>query len=168
VTPTSNAALRWDMFRDSAQYQDRDGNNPIPAGLEMPTETVYRPALACENEANGDFEWEPDPALYQEEGNPESGYITSLQGEPTYTVTETICNVPTASNSYTIDADTLQYALDYGELHGASGAVFYFARTTTKDLQTPPVRDRYGNRKEISDVRLVTSSVKIGRFWWER
>lgn len=168
VTPTSNAALRWDMYRDSPQYADRDGNNPIPEDVEMPTDTLYRPVLACENEANGDFEWEPDPTLYKEEGNPESGYITSLQGEPTYTVTETICNVPTDNNSYTIDADTLQYALDYGELHGASGAVFYFARTTTKDLQTPPVRDRYGNRKDISDVRLVTSSVKIGRFWWER
>ena len=35
-------------------------------------------------------------------------------------------------------------------------------------FDTPAVRDRYGNRKEISDVRIVTSSVKVGRFWWER
>jgi len=168
VTPSDNAELRWNMFRDSPAYEDRQGNGYIYDGAEMPREDLYRDALACESEADGDFEWEPDPTLYLEEGNPESGYITSLQGEPTYTVTETICNVPTSSNSYTIDADTLKYALDYGELHGASGAVFYFARTTTKDLKTPPVRDRYGNRKDISDVRLLSSSVKIGRFWWEK
>ena len=42
VTPTSNAALRWDMYRDSPQYVDRDGNNPIQ-DAEMPTDTLYRP-----------------------------------------------------------------------------------------------------------------------------
>jgi hypothetical protein len=106
--------------------------------------------------------------LYKVEGDPSSGYINSLQGEPTYTVAETICNVPQTANEYTISADTLKYALDYGDLHGASGAVFYFARTTAKDLDTPSVRDRYGNRKDISNVRVLTSSVKVGRFWWDR
>ncbi len=162
VTPTSNTQKRWNMYRDSPIY------GYIHPDAEMPFDTVYREPLACESEANGDFEWEPDPTLYREEGNPDSGYIVSLQGEPTHTVAETICNAPTDTNSFTITAEDLRYALDYGELHGAAGAVFYFARTTTKNLDTPPVRDRYGNRKDISDVRVLTSSVKVGRFWWDR
>jgi hypothetical protein len=170
VKPSDNLELRWNMLRRA----DPDDPDAFPSAYDyihedadMPRDTVYRGALACEQEGE-DFEWEPDPTLYKVEGEPESGYITSLQGEPTYTVAETVCNVPQSVNEYTISSDTLQYALDYGELHGASGAIFYFARTTAKDLDTPAVRDRYGNRKEIADVRVVTSSVKVGRFWWER
>jgi len=174
VEPSDNMEKRWNMFRrtdpalvDGETYFESPYEY-IHEDADMPRDTLYRDRLACESEANGDFEWEPDPTLYKEEGNPESGYINSLQGEPTYTVAETICNVPTTDNEYTITADTLRYALDYGELHGASGAVFYFSRTTAKDLDTPPVRDRYGNRKDISAVRVQTSSVKVGRFWWDR
>ena len=177
VTPSDNLEKRWNMFR-SADPDDPDAPasvyDYIHHEAEMPRDTLYREPLACEREGE-DFEWEPDPTLYKVEGDPESGYITSLQGEPTYTVAETVCNVPSSSsdsssdwNSFTITGDDLRYALSYGELHGASGAVFYFARSTVKDLDTPPVRDRFGNRKDISDVRVITSSVKVGRFWWDR
>lgn len=169
VEPSSNLRTRWDMLRNpDVEIGGQQLYGYIAADAEMPTDTLYREPLACESEADGDFVWEPDPALYLEEGNPESGYIISLQGEPTYTVAETICNVPKTVTEYTIDAELLKYALDYGDLHGASGAVFYFARTTAKNLDTPPVRDRYGNRKDISSVRVLSSSAKLGRFWWDR
>jgi hypothetical protein len=173
VKPSDNLETRWNMFRQSDPDAVAAGEaypspyNYIHKDAEMPRDTLYRAPLACEQEGE-DFEWEPDPTLYKVEGDPSSGYINSLQGEPTYTVAETICNVPQTANEYTISAETLKYALDYGDLHGASGAVFYFARTTAKDLDTPSVRDRYGNRKDISNVRVLTSSVKVGRFWWDR
>ena len=159
VTPSVNLEERWNMLREYG-YLDPEAT--------MPTDTVFRDKLACEQEGDGDFVWEVDPTLYLNPDNPEEGFVHSLQGEPTYTVAELICNVPTDNNSYTVSADMLKFALEYGDQHNAQGAVFYFARTTAKDLVTPPVRDRYGNRKDISAVRVLTTSAKLGRFWWER
>jgi len=167
VQPSSNLKERWDMYRDE-ELAALGIYGYIDPDVQMPTETIYRDKLACEQEDEGDFVWEVDPTLYLDPDNPDAGYIHSLQGEPTYTVAELICNVPTDNNSYTVTADMLQFALEYGEQHNAQGAVFYFARTTAKDLVTPPVRDRYGNRKDISAVRVLTSSAKLGRFWWNR
>lgn len=171
VQPSPNLEDRWNMFADGNPAPEPDDTiiyDLIEYGAEMPTDTLYREPLACENEANGDFEWEPDPSIYKD-GNPDNGYINSLQGEPTHTLAELVCNVPVAgTNSFTVTPDMLKFARDYGELHGASGAIFYFARSTTKNLDTPDVRDRYGNRKEISDVRVVTTSAKLGRFWWNQ
>lgn len=160
VEASPNLEARLRMLAEYG-YGDPDG--------EFSTETLYRDKLACESEANGDFEWTVDPTLYKVPGDPNSGYVVSLQGEPTHTVAELICNVDKAnSNSFELTQEMMSFALSYGELHGASGAVFYFARTTTKNLDTPSVRDRYGNRKDISSVRVQTSSAKLGRFWWNR
>jgi hypothetical protein len=62
----------------------------------------------------------------------------------------------------------LQEAMDYAQRNGSGGAIFYFSRTTTVELETPPVRDRFDHLREVSDVQLVSSSVELGRFWWDQ
>jgi hypothetical protein len=37
---------------------------------------------------------------------------------------------------------------------------------TILDIDTPPVRDRFGQKRDISDVRVLTRSVELGRFWF--
>jgi hypothetical protein len=158
VPASSGLAANWEEFQ-------QDPYNWIPDDQRPPT-VGYREALACESEQDGDFDWVVDPALLKDPEDPTS-FIDSLQGEPSYTVAELICNVPD-TGEFTVTPEMLSFALDYGAIHGASGAIFYFARTSAKDVVTPPVRDRYGQKRPISPVRLQSSSVKLGRFWWNR
>ena len=131
---------------------------------EVPSfDGVTRDKLACESEANGDFRWEPDPVLFQ----PDGSLVKGLEGEPTRVLAEVVCNVP-REGKFTLTPEMLQLALDYGDLHGAAGAVFYFGRTTAMPLDTPDVRDAYGQRRPIAPVQVVTSSIKLGRFHWSR
>ena len=65
--------------------------------------------------------------------------------------------------SFTVTNDILQNALDYAQRNNSMGAVFTFARTTDLDLDTPDVRDRYGN-SVISDVKVTSNAVVLGRF----
>ena len=58
--------------------------------------------------------------------------------------------------------------MDYATRNQAGGAVFTFARTTELDLKTPPVRDRYGQRRDIAPVKVASNAVVLGRFWYEQ
>jgi hypothetical protein len=131
-----------------------EGDDDIPDGI--------REAQSCEEEGE-DFEWEFDKSLLGTDGN----YQLSLQGEPTHTLAELTCNVPD-NGEFTLTMDMLEEAMDYAERHDAGGAIFYISRSTTMDLQTPPVRDRYDQLREVSDIRLISSSVELGRFWWDQ
>lgn len=159
AVPASDGVKRnWELFQDEPYCY-------IPPDAEVPA-TGYRAALPCEEEG-ADFEWQVDPALLKDPNDPTS-FINSLQGEPSYIVAELVCNVEDKAGAFTITPDMMQFALDYGALHGASGAVFYFARTSGKDVVTPPVRDRFDQRRDIAPVRVQSASAKLGRFWWAR
>jgi hypothetical protein len=131
-----------------------ESDDDIPDGI--------REAQSCEEEGE-DYEWEFDKSLLAADGD----YQLSLQGEPTHTLSELTCNVPD-NGEFTLTADMLIEAMDYADRHDAGGAIFYFSRTTATDLQTPDVRDRYDQLREVSDVRLISSSVELGRFWWDQ
>ncbi len=159
ATPASDAVKdRWaELQADPYCY--------IPPDAEVPA-TGYREALPCEREGQ-DFEWVVDPALLKDPADP-SSFVDSLQGEPSYTVAELVCNVDGQSGEFTVTPEMMAFALEYGSLHGASGAVFYFGRTSSINVNTPPVRDRYGQRRDIAPVRVQSTSAKLGRFWWAR
>ncbi len=121
----------------------------------------YREATACEQEGD-DFQWEVDPGLLKEDGS----FIDSLQGEPTHTLAEVTCTVPD-TGEFTITSEIIENAMDYALRHDAQGAVFYMTRTTATDIDTPPVRDKDGQRRDISAIRATSASAVIGRFWWD-
>ena len=85
-----------------------------------------------------------------------------------HTLSEVTCNVPDEGGSFILTPDMVADAMDYAQRHGAGGAIFYFSRTTTKDLVTLPVRDRFDQLRDASEVRLISSSVELGRFWWDQ
>ena len=47
------------------------------------------------------------------------------------------------------------------------GALFYFNRSTRTAVKTPPVRDAYGQRRDIQPILVVSNAVQIGRMWIE-
>jgi hypothetical protein len=129
----------------------------IPTSADTPE--GRRPAGACED----DFEWVFDDALADSKGD----YLPSLQGDPSKNLAQTTCRVADSAGTFTFTEEMLQDAIDYGRRAGAQGAVFYFARTTVKDLETPDVRDHYGQRRDTSAVRVVSNAVQLGRFWFD-
>jgi hypothetical protein len=74
--------------------------------------------------------------------------------------------VPSAATSFTITDEMIADARDYALRNNAEGAIFYLTRMTILDIDTPPVRDRFGQKRDISDVRVLTRSVELGRFWF--
>jgi hypothetical protein len=140
-------------------WEDYANDGLVPEGSEPPE--GVRAALACEEEGV-DFSWERDPALFDDNGN----LIVSMQGEPTHTLSDVTCHVPSAATSFTITDEMIADARDYALRNNAEGAIFYLTRMTILDIDTPPVRDRFGQKRDISDVRVLTRSVELGRFWF--
>jgi hypothetical protein len=165
------------MVVGQTQVKDDDGN--VLATREL---------LACDDP--DDVEWVFDPLLeVSEDVSPDHAgeYIPSLRGDPTHTVAELTCNIgesptpllddsgaavvddagdPLYVSSFTLTTDMVQSARDYALEHGAEGVVFYLSRTTRTTVDTPPVRDRYGQKRDISDVKVVSRSIEVGRFWF--
>jgi hypothetical protein len=147
----------------TAYHQDAfiDQSGVISGG-EFADDHGTRSALACEVEGD-DFTWETDPSLLASDG----GFVTGLQGEPTATLADVTCNAGD-SGSFTITNAMIADALDYATRNKAEGAIFYMTRTSVMNVDTPPVRDRYGQRRDISDVRVLARSVELGRFWFQK
>lgn len=153
VPVTDHLQDRWDRLQSDGIIADGDD----------PPGDVVRENLACETEASGDLSWEIDPDLLDDNGDP----VLGLQGEPSRVLAELICNVPD-DGVFVITPEMMASAMAYGELHGAAGAIFYVARVTSSSLDTPDVRDRYGQRRPAEPVKVLTSTAKFGRFYWNR
>ncbi len=158
-TPAA-VAEDWDGLVD-------DGVLPEEARGRAPS--GRREAFACEDEEDG-ANWTLDDSLVDADGN----YIASLRGEPTHTLAEVTCRISEATPdengniTFTLTNDILENARDYAIRNESGGAIFTFARTTELDLQTPPVRDRYGQRRAISPVKVTSNAVVMGRFWYDQ
>ncbi len=141
----------WETY-DGISYPEGE---PVPAGR--------RPAGACEGDDDG-AGWKYDDDLVNADGSP----ITTLKGEPSHRLAEVTCRLPTpaqgALGSFDLTMDMLDKAYAYAQEHGAEGAIFYVSRGTSMNLETPPVRDAYGNRRDTSTVKVVSYAVSLGRF----
>jgi hypothetical protein len=154
-------------IEDDWEALAEDGLIPESAAGETPE--GRREAFPCEDEEDG-AEWVFDDSLRRADGE----YIASLRGEPTHTLAEVTCRLSEATPdengnvSFTVTNDILENAVDYAKRNNSQGAVFTFARTTDLDLDTPDVRDRYGNKRAISDVKVTSNAVVLGRFWYQQ
>ena len=128
----------------------------IPAGAEIPT--GRRDALPCDDPDEVKFLF--DDALVKGDG-----YLPSLQGSPFRNLAEVSCNVADEDGSFTITEDLLADALAYGREHGATGAIFYINRTTKTPMTIPPVRDYIGNKRNTSQILVISNAASMGRFW---
>lgn len=142
----------------AAAQEDGD----IPAGAEIPT--GRRAAQTCEDDE--DITWVFDDAFEQADGS----LIPSLQGDPTNAIVEVTCTLPEQAGEdiaeFLLTEEVVADALAYAQLHGSGGAVFYFTRSTSAAIATPPVRDAHGKRREISPLLVVSRAVQLGRFWY--
>jgi hypothetical protein len=143
-----------------AAWGDAQAAQSIPSDAPVPL--GYRPALPCDDPDR--VEWMVDPGLRTQDG----GYQAVAQGDPNHTMVEMTCRIEDQDGEFVLTRDILQPALDYADLHGAEGAIFYFSRTEMDRIPTPDVRDRFGNKHEISDLVYVSNSIELGRFWYDR
>lgn len=133
---------------------------------------VKYPAGVCAEDE--DVSWQFESSLvdeFDEEGNPET-LIPAMQGDPFTTLVEVTCAVADTAGddgfaSFTLTEDMLADAMAYGRVHGAAGALFYVNRSTRTEIATPPVRDAYGQRRDIPPVLTVANAVQVGRFWFQ-
>ena len=147
-----------DKTSDKAWGDDID-DGLIPQGTDIAQ--GYREQLPCDDDE--EVEWIFDRTLKDHEGN----YVPSLQGDPNYNLAEVVCSVPDSDGTFTITEEMVADALTYARSKGGGGAIFYFDRATYTEIQSPPVRDRYGNKRVISPIRVVANAAQIGRFWYE-
>jgi len=68
---------------------------------------------------------------------------------------------------YTLTSAQLEQALTYARRAGAEGAIFFFARSTEAEAVVPAAKGQFGQRKEISPIKLTSRAIDIGRFWFE-
>ncbi|MEC7987100.1 MAG: hypothetical protein VX278_18165, partial [Myxococcota bacterium] len=148
VQKTSYAQSSWDSAINDGE---------IPAGTECP-EVGYRAALPCDPDEEIEY-------IFDDSLRKGSGYISSLQGDPTRPLVEVTCNVED-NGSFEISEELLSGAMDYARQHNAQGAVFYINRTTTSELSVPDVRDRIGSRRVTGPILVSTNAVQFGRFWY--
>lgn len=144
----------------AAEWNRAIADGEIPAGTPLPE--GYRESLACDPE--DDVQWVFDPALRTADG----GYLPSLQGDPLHTMVEVTCTVDASAGEFTLTTEQLAEALDFADLYGAAGAVFYVAHTQRTMVEIPPVRDNFGHRRDIPPVTVVGKAVQVGRFWYDR
>jgi len=150
VAPSPHIEEEWNFFRSRGF---------VPEDMDVPD--GMRPALACDDE--DDIEWVFDPNLRRSNGD----YVLSLQGEPSSKLAEVVCRANDGDGSFQLTEHMLESAITYALANDAQGAIFYLNRTTTTDIDVPPVRDRYGQKRDTSDVRVVVNAVQIGRFWFD-
>lgn len=125
-----------------------------------------REASVCED----DITWQTDVDYFSDED--QTTPVPTLQGDPTSKLAEVTCTVEDKADdsgyaTFTLTADMLAEARAYGEAHGMGGALFYFNRSTRTAVKTPPVRDAYGQRRDIQPILVVSNAVQIGRMWIE-
>ncbi|MDP6935325.1 MAG: hypothetical protein QGG40_20565, partial [Myxococcota bacterium] len=152
VEPDAGAVDEWDYYTGQDLI---DPDSRIPDGR--------RDLLACDDPDN--IEWDIDDAHVQrsvQDGDAE--FVPWLQGDPLHTVVEVTCTFDDQDGEFDLTSEILADALAYAQQYDAQGAIFYFTRSTSADIQTPPVRDRYGKRRDISSLKVVSRAVQMGRF----
>ncbi len=149
VQPDAAAQRAW----SAAQ---RDGDIPsdatIPVGRRAPQ--------ACEDPSKVTAEF--DDQFSRADGE----LVPALRGDPFNNVAEVTCRLKD-DGSYTLTSAQLEQAMTYAKRMGAQGAIFYFARSTEVDAAVPPVKGQFGQRLDISPIKLTSRAVDIGRFWYE-
>jgi hypothetical protein len=161
-TVEDELAAWWDELGES----DR-----IPSGLSVPE--GRRALLACDDpysladpplirDSDVETEWLMNDSLLDYRDEP----VPSLQGDPGYTLSEVVCRLDESVGSFVLQQAILEEAYNYAQVRGGQGAVFYFSRSTSNAIRTPPVRDAYGHRHDISSLKVVTRAVQMGRFWY--
>jgi hypothetical protein len=150
----------WSSLADT--WSSLQASGDIPASAQIPKGRT--PALSCD--ADDDVSWAFDDAYLQADGS----YIPSLQGDPSSTLVEVTCTVPeqagAADAEFLLTESQLSEAMAYAQVHGGEGAIFYFTRSTSAAIPTPPVRDSHGKRRDIEPVLVVSRAVELGRFWY--
>ena len=149
VQPDAAAQRAW-----SAAQRDGD----IPADVTIPV--GRRAPQACEDPSKVTAEF--DDQFSQANGE----LVPALRGDPFNNVSEVTCRLKD-DGSYTLTAAQLEQAMTYAKRMGAQGAIFYFARSTEVDAAVPPVKGQFGQRLDISPIKLTSRAVDIGRFWYE-
>ena len=151
VAPDEGVQATWDAYK-TAGFLPSDAQ--LGEGRRSP--------LACETEDDG-LVWEFDDAYLQDDGS----YVAYLQGDPLANLVETTCTLDDSAGQFLLTNELLEDAMAYGKLNGAEGAIFYFSRSTRAAIDAPPVRDRYGNRRDTSPLIVVSRAVQLGRFWFD-
>ncbi len=121
-------------------------------------------AQACEE----DFEFTFDEARYTVDGDGRD-LVPSLRGDP-FNQTATVTCLLENDGEFTLTRDHLQRALEHVELtpDGADGVVFFFSRGNSADAsEMPPVKDQFGQKRVIDPVKLISRTIRIGRFQWD-
>lgn len=153
VAPDEAACEAWTDLQPEGEG-DLDfaipADAPVPDGRRAPT--------ACEDGAR----WEFDDQFLDAEGE----YIPALRGDPNHNVAEVTCRLRDDGEFILTDA-IVEEALTYARAHGAEGAVFYFARSTSADFEVAAAMDRYGHRLDITPIKLASRAIDAGRFWLE-
>ena len=146
VTPDEAADAAW-------KQAARDGS--VPSGLETPQ--GRRAPAACEQ-----GEWVFDDAFLSQDG----GLAPAMRGDPFHNMAEVTCRLDD-DGSFSLTAAIVEEAETYARLHGAQGAVFYFARSTELEAKVPSAKDQYNQRLDISPVKVTSRAIDIGRFWFD-
>ncbi len=147
VSPPKKAKSAWALAKkDKSLPSDFD----MPDGRRSPT--------ACE----GASEWDLDDDFLDGSGN----LIPSLRGDPNHNTAEVSCRL-TDDGEFVLTDSIVQDALEYARAHRAEGVVFYFGRSVEVDAGVPPAMDAYGNRLDISPIKVASRAIDIGRFWLE-
>lgn len=132
---------------------------------EVKTDRELESAYVCLDDE--DIDWTFNESYLMDEDT----LLPSLQGDPASTLVEVTCTVSEALNEdgfaeFLLTEDALADAMAYARAHDSGGAVFYFTRSTSAAIPTPPVRDTYGKRRDTSPLLVVSRAVQLGRFWY--
>lgn len=151
VEPTDLAKTAWEAYQGSGSLPT---DAAIPEGRRAP--------VSCEEDDA--VTWSIDDSYLTANGDP----IPTLQGNPLHTLAEVTCTLDDSQgeDGFFLASATLEDAMDYARRHGGEGAVFYFTRSSSTEIATPPVRDSYGKRRDISPLLVVSRAVTLGRFWY--
>lgn len=143
-----------DAADDAWRRAQRAGT--VPSGMETPT--GRRAAMPCETDAT----WELEASARTADG----ALALVLRGDPAHNVAELTCRLAD-DGEFTLTREILADALIYAQRSGAEGAVFTFARGVEAEAALPAARDRYGQRLDISPMKLTSRAIDLGRFWYD-
>jgi len=153
--PKGHAALVTLTVRFMKAF-DREDPQYAYEAVQMPN-GEYRPAQPCED---GEF-------IYDEEQyEPGGELLSSLRGDPFDQSINVVCLLED-DGEYELKSDVFARALAHAEEREMGGVVFFLSRGVMHDVEVPPAKDRWDQRHDISPVRILAQSVRIGRFWWE-
>lgn len=147
VAPDQAATSAWGAAR-------RAGS--IPSDLEAPE--GRRAPAPCEE----DGAWVFDDAFLSANGD----LAPAMRGDPFHNMAEVTCRLGD-DGEFTLTQAMVEEAETYARLHGAQGAVFYFARSSEIEAKVPAAKDQYNQRLEISPVKVTSRAIDIGRFWFD-